>query len=96
MDEQLKELYYSEEDTGFYGGVKRLYRRAVETIVPNISRNAVDVIFYFARTPTLSTNRQNGTLSVTVSMWGVSTNSGNPTWPIWSDLRVTTVDTDMF
>ena len=41
MDEQLKELYYLEEDTGSYGGVERYYRRAVEAKVPNISRNAV-------------------------------------------------------
>ena len=41
MDEQLKELYYSEEDTESYGNVERLSGRAVEAKVYNISRNAV-------------------------------------------------------
>ena len=41
MDERLKELYYSTDDTGSYGGVERLYRRAVEDQVPHITRNAV-------------------------------------------------------
>ena len=41
MDERLKELYYAEEDTGSYGGVERLYRRAVELQVPNITRDVV-------------------------------------------------------
>ena len=41
MDEQLKELYYSEEDMGSFGGVERLYRRAVDAKVLTISRNAV-------------------------------------------------------
>ena len=41
MEEQLKSLYYSADDTGSYGGVERLYRRAVEAKVSNISRNAV-------------------------------------------------------
>ena len=41
MDKQLKALYYSADDTGSYGGVERLYRRAVEAEVPTISRNAV-------------------------------------------------------
>ena len=41
MDERLTELYYSAEDTGSYGGVERLYRRAVEDVVPHITRNAV-------------------------------------------------------
>ena len=30
MDERLKELYYSADDPGSYGGIERLYRRAVE------------------------------------------------------------------
>ena len=41
MDERLKELYYSADDKGSYGGVKRLYRRAVEDQVPHITRNAL-------------------------------------------------------
>ena len=41
MDERLKELYYSVDDTGSYGGVERLYRRAMEDQVPHITRNAV-------------------------------------------------------
>ena len=41
MDERLKELYYSADDTGSYGGVERRYRRAVEDQVPHITRNAV-------------------------------------------------------
>ena len=38
--------------------------------------------FYPGSAPTLSTNPQDGTLSVTVFMSGVSTNSGKPTWPM--------------
>ena len=34
-------MYYSADDTGSYGGVERLYRRAVEDQVPHITRNAV-------------------------------------------------------
>ena len=41
MDERLKELYYSADDTGSYGSVERLYRRAVEYQVPHITRDAV-------------------------------------------------------
>ena len=41
MDEQLKALYYSVEGTGSFGGVERLYRRAVKAKVQDISRNAV-------------------------------------------------------
>ena len=41
MDERLKELYYSADDTGSYGGVERLYGRSVEDQVPHITRNAV-------------------------------------------------------
>ena len=41
MNDRLKELYYSADDTGSYGGVERLYRRAVEDQVPHITRNAV-------------------------------------------------------
>ena len=41
MDEALKALYYSAENTGSFGGVERLYRSAVEAYVSNISRNAV-------------------------------------------------------
>ena len=41
MDERLKKLYYSADDTGSYGGVERLYRPAVEDQVPYITRNAV-------------------------------------------------------
>lgn len=41
MDEALKELYYSVDNTGPYGGVERLYRSAVAAHVPNISRDAV-------------------------------------------------------
>ena len=37
----LNNLYYSADDTGSYGGVERLYRRAVEDQVPHITRNAV-------------------------------------------------------
>ena len=40
MDERLKELYYSADDTGSYCGVERLYRRAVEDQVPHITCNA--------------------------------------------------------
>ena len=41
MDERPKELYYSADDTGSYGGVERLYRRTVEDKLPHITRNAV-------------------------------------------------------
>ena len=41
MDEALKALYYSADDTGSFGGVERLYRSAVESHVPNITRDAV-------------------------------------------------------
>ena len=41
MDERLEELYHSADDTRSYGGVDRLYRRAVEDQVPYITRNAV-------------------------------------------------------
>ena len=41
MDKRLKELYYSADDTGSYGGVERLYWRAVKDQVPHITRNAV-------------------------------------------------------
>ena len=34
-------MYYSADDTGSYGGVKHLYRWAVEDQVPRITRNAV-------------------------------------------------------
>ena len=94
MDEQLKQLNYSKNDTGSYGVVSAF------TAVPSkltflISAVMPYVMFYFESAPTLSTNPQDGTLSVTVSMCGVSTNNGKQTWPIWSDVSVTTVDTDM-
>ena len=41
MEDSLKKLYYSAEDTGSYGGLERLYRRAVEAQVPDITRDAV-------------------------------------------------------
>ena len=41
MDEALKALYYSVDNTGSFGGVERLYRSAVESHVPNITRDAV-------------------------------------------------------
>ena len=41
MNKRLKELYYSADDTRSYGGVERLYRRAVEDQIPHITRNAV-------------------------------------------------------
>ena len=34
-------MYYSADDTGSYGGVERLYRRAVENQAPHITCNAV-------------------------------------------------------
>ena len=43
MDERLKELYNSADDTGSYGGVERLYRRAVEDQGPHITRNFLSV-----------------------------------------------------
>ena len=52
MDERLKELYYSAEDTGSYGGVDRLYRRAVD-VVPHITRNAVCIFLSQQRAYTL-------------------------------------------
>ena len=46
MDERLKELYYSADDTGSCGGVERFYWSAVEDQVPNITRNIVrDILF---------------------------------------------------
>ena len=41
MNKRRKELYYSADDTGSYGGVERLYRRGVKDQVPDITRNAV-------------------------------------------------------
>jgi hypothetical protein len=41
MEEALKALYYSAENTGSFGGVKRLYRAAIEAYVPDITRDAV-------------------------------------------------------
>ena len=41
MKETLKKLYYSTEDTGSYGGVERLYRRAVTAQAPGVTRHAV-------------------------------------------------------
>ena len=41
MDQALKALYYSVDNTGSSGGVERLYRSAVESHVPHITRNAV-------------------------------------------------------
>ena len=55
MCERLKELYYSADDTGSYGGVERLYRRAVEVQVACISRNAVDNFVSRQRAYTLNT-----------------------------------------
>ena len=87
INEKLKELYYSEDDTGSYGGVERLYRRAVEDQVPHITRNAVRD-FYRGSGPTLSTNPQNATFTVMVSISVVSTNNNTPTQPKWSDFNV--------
>ena len=53
MDERLKELYYSADDTGSNGGVERLYRRAVEDQVPHITRNAVREFLSLQRAYTL-------------------------------------------
>ena len=53
MDERLKELYYSADDTGSYCGVERLYRRAVKDQVPHITRNAVRNILSRQRVYTL-------------------------------------------
>ena len=61
----------------------------ISVVMPNVK-------FYYASTFTLFTHPQDNTLSVTVYMWGVSTNSCKQTWPIWSDLSVKTVNTDMF
>jgi hypothetical protein len=41
MDEALKALYYSVDNTGSFGGVERLYRSAVESHVPNITPDVV-------------------------------------------------------
>ena len=41
MDEALKKLYYAPGDSGSYGGIERLYRRAKETRVPHVTRDAV-------------------------------------------------------
>ena len=53
MDERLKELYYSADDKGSYGGVERLYRRAVEDQVSHITRNAVRDVLSRQRAYTL-------------------------------------------
>ena len=53
MDEQLKALYYSAEDTVSYCFVERLYRRAVKAKVPYISRNALRDILSRQRAYTL-------------------------------------------
>ena len=78
MNERLKELYYLADDAGLYGGVERLYRSAVEDQVPHITL-MLYVMFYRGSGPTLSTNTQDATFSVTVSMSVVSTNNGRPT-----------------
>ena len=41
MDEALKALYYSVDNSGSFGGVERHYRSAVEAHVPNITPDAV-------------------------------------------------------
>ena len=41
MDQALERLYTDAGDSGSYGGIERLYRRAKEAKVPNVSRRAV-------------------------------------------------------
>ena len=48
MDERLKKLYDSVDDTGSYGGVERLNWRAVEDQILHITRNAVRDVFIAA------------------------------------------------
>lgn len=55
IEEPLKELYYAEEDTGSYGGVELLYRRAVELRKPHITRNAVYNFLFRQRAYTFHT-----------------------------------------
>ena len=43
---RLNDLYYTARDTGSYGGVERLYRRAKEVGIPV---NRADVVDYLAR-----------------------------------------------
>ena len=54
MDERLKELYYSANDTRSYVNVERLYRHAVEHQVPHITPNAVSQILSLQRAFTLN------------------------------------------
>ena len=41
MEEALSALYYAPGDSGSYGGIERLFRRAKEANVPGVSRDAV-------------------------------------------------------
>ena len=95
MDDALKALYYSVDDTGSYGGVERLYRRAVEAR-SQISTVTPFVIFFPVSEPTLSINPLEGISPVTVLMSARSTSSGRRTWRIWSDSSVRTVVTVTF
>ena len=70
MEETLKELYYSAEDTGSYGGVERLYFRAVEAQVPGVTRDAIRDFFYPGSGPIFHTNPQGATFHATASMSG--------------------------
>ena len=78
MDERLKELSDSADDTGSFGGVEHLYRRAVEHQVLYLSRNAVrhflslQLAFTFHKPATRH-------LFVTVSLSIISLNSCRPT-----------------
>ena len=82
MEESLKEIYYNAGDTGSYGGVDRLYRRAVEKQVPHISRDAVRDCLSRQRAYTLHKPARR-TFPETVSMSAKSISNGRPIWPIW-------------
>ena len=53
INERLKNLYYSADDTGLCGGVERLNLQAVENQVPHITRNAVRDMLFRQRADTL-------------------------------------------
>ena len=78
MDERLKELYYSADDTGSYVVLSAFTGEQWKIKFP-ILPVMVFVNFYRGSEPTLSTNPQDATFLVTVPMLVVSTNNGRLT-----------------
>ena len=53
MEQSLARIYYDSGDPGSYGGIERLYQRALEERVPNVSREAVKKFLSSQRAYTL-------------------------------------------